>query len=52
MNWTRFALTVLASGIVSSLTDWLFMGDLLYIKNDNQLTFPSRRFYLAMYLGR
>ena len=32
MNWTRFALTVLASGIVSSLTDWLFMGDLLYKK--------------------
>jgi hypothetical protein len=31
-NWTRFALTVLASGIVSSLTDWLFMGDLLYKK--------------------
>jgi hypothetical protein len=30
MNWLRFVLTVLASGIVSSLTDWLFMGDLLY----------------------
>jgi hypothetical protein len=30
MNWIRFALTVLASGFVSSLTDWLFMGDLLY----------------------
>lgn len=30
MNWTRFALTVAATGIVASLTDWLFMGDLLY----------------------
>lgn len=30
MNWIRFAMTVLASGFVSSLTDWLFMGDLLY----------------------
>jgi hypothetical protein len=30
MNWTRFVLTVLAAGVVSSLTDWLFMGDLLY----------------------
>jgi hypothetical protein len=30
MNWIRVTLTVLASGFVSSLTDWLFMGDLLY----------------------
>jgi hypothetical protein len=30
MNWTRFGLTVLAAGVVSSLTDWFFMGDLLY----------------------
>jgi hypothetical protein len=30
MNWTRFALAVLAAGFVSSMTDWLFMGDLLY----------------------
>jgi hypothetical protein len=30
MNWTRFALAVLAGGFVSSMTDWLFMGDLLY----------------------
>jgi hypothetical protein len=35
MNWTRFALTVLTSGIVSSMTDWLFMGDWLY-KRYNQ----------------
>jgi hypothetical protein len=30
MNWTRFAFTVLAGGLVTSLTDWFFMGDLLY----------------------
>jgi hypothetical protein len=30
MNWTRFALAVLAAGFVSSMTDWLFMGDVLY----------------------
>jgi hypothetical protein len=30
MNWTRFALAVVASGLVSSLTDWFFMGDLVY----------------------
>ncbi len=32
MNWMRFTLAVLAGGTVSSLTDWLFMGDLLYRK--------------------
>lgn len=30
MPWTRIALAVVASGIVSSMTDWLFMGDWLY----------------------
>ena len=35
MNWIRVALTVLAGGIVASLTDWLFMGDWLY-KRYNQ----------------
>lgn len=30
MNWTRFVLAILASGIASSLTDWFFMGDLVY----------------------
>ena len=30
MSWTRFAIAVLAAGVVSSLSDWLFMGDLLY----------------------
>jgi hypothetical protein len=30
MNWVRIVLTFLAGGVVASLTDWLFMGDLLY----------------------
>lgn len=30
MTWTRFALAVFASGVASSITDWFFMGDLLY----------------------
>ena len=30
MSWMRFALAVFASGLASSLTDWFFMGDLLY----------------------
>ncbi|MGB6430504.1 MAG: hypothetical protein WBF06_07955 [Candidatus Acidiferrales bacterium] len=30
MSWMRFALAVFASGLGSSLTDWFFMGDLLY----------------------
>jgi hypothetical protein len=30
MNLARFAATVVASGVVASLTDWFFMGDLLY----------------------
>lgn len=34
MGWTRFALAVLAGGSVSSMTDWLFMGDLLYKRFD------------------
>jgi hypothetical protein len=34
MNWTRFALAVLAGGAVSSMSDWLFMGDLLYKRFD------------------
>jgi hypothetical protein len=35
MNWIRLALTVFAGGLVTSLTDWLFMGDWLY-KRYNQ----------------
>jgi hypothetical protein len=34
MPWGRIALAVLASGVVSSLTDWLFMGDWLYERYD------------------
>ena len=34
MNWIRFALGVLAGGTLSSLSDWLFMGDLLYKRNN------------------
>jgi len=34
MPWGRITLAVLASGVVSSLTDWLFMGDWLYKRFD------------------
>jgi hypothetical protein len=34
MPWGRIALAVLASAFVSSLTDWLFMGDWLYKRYD------------------
>jgi len=34
MPWGRMVLAVLASGIVSSLTDWLFAGDWLYKRFD------------------
>jgi hypothetical protein len=34
MPWGRIALAVLASGVFSSLTDWLFMGDWLYKRYD------------------
>jgi hypothetical protein len=30
MSWFRFVVTVLVGGFLSSLSDWLFMGDLLY----------------------
>lgn len=32
MNWTRFFLAVIVSGIASSFTDWLFMGVLFRSK--------------------
>jgi hypothetical protein len=32
MNWTRFLLAILASGVGASLTDWLFMGVLFHGK--------------------
>jgi len=34
MHWGRIALAVLASGLVSSMTDWLFAGDWLYKRYD------------------
>jgi hypothetical protein len=34
MPWNRIALAVLTSGIMSSMTDWLFMGDWLYKRYD------------------
>jgi len=34
MPWGRIALAVLASAIVSSMTDWFFMGDWLYKRFD------------------
>jgi hypothetical protein len=34
MPWGRIALATLASGFVSSMTDWLFMGDWLYKRYD------------------
>jgi hypothetical protein len=34
MPWVRIALAVLASGFLSSLTDWLFAGDWLYKRYD------------------
>ena len=38
MNWTRFGLVVLTSGIASSMTDWFFMGVLFHEKYK---TFPE-----------
>ncbi len=35
MNWVRVASSVLAGGLVTSLSDWFFMGDWLY-KRYNQ----------------
>jgi hypothetical protein len=34
MPWVRIALAILASAFLSSLTDWLFMGDWLYKRYD------------------
>jgi len=28
MNWVNLTLTVFVGGLVASLTDWLFMGDI------------------------
>ena len=32
MNWTRIGVAILASGVVTSFTDWLFMGILFHKK--------------------
>jgi hypothetical protein len=37
MNWTRFILVLLAAGVVTSLTDWLFAGDWLH----RRFTYPE-----------
>jgi hypothetical protein len=34
MTWGRIAVAILASGFLSSMTDWLFMGDWLYKRHD------------------
>jgi hypothetical protein len=34
MPWIRIALATVAGGVVSSMTDWLFMGDWLYKRFD------------------
>ena len=30
MNWTRFGITVVGAGVLSSLTDWFFAGDWIH----------------------
>lgn len=30
MNWTRFVGTVIAAGVLTSVTDWLFTGDWIH----------------------
>lgn len=37
MNWMRFIVVVLAAGVISSLTDWLFAGDWLH----KRFTYPE-----------
>ena len=37
MIWTRFVLIVIGTGVVSSLTDWLFAGDWLH----QRYTYPE-----------
>ena len=32
MNWTRFLLAVVLSGLATTFTDWLFMGALFHKK--------------------
>ncbi len=37
MNWTRLAAVVIATGVLSSLTDWLFAGDWIH----KRFTYPE-----------
>jgi hypothetical protein len=37
MNWMRFVAIVIAAGVVTSLTDWLFAGDWLH----RRYTYPE-----------
>lgn len=37
MNWTRFVLIVIGSGVASSLTDWFFAGDWIH----RRYTYPE-----------
>jgi hypothetical protein len=37
MNWTRLALVVIGSGVLASLTDWLFAGDWIH----RRFTYPE-----------
>ncbi len=37
MNWTRFGITVVGAGIVTSLTDWFFAGDWIH----RRYTYPE-----------
>ena len=37
MNWTRLALITMGTGVITSLTDWLFAGDWLH----RRYTYPE-----------
>jgi len=37
MNWTRFGVTVVGAGILTSLTDWFFAGDWIH----RRYTYPE-----------
>jgi hypothetical protein len=37
MHWTRFALTLIGTGVVTSMTDWFFAGDWIH----RRFTYPE-----------
>ena len=37
MNWTRFALIAIGTGVITSLTDWFFAGDWIH----RRFTYPE-----------